>query len=593
MKKLYDIRINSKKPSSAEVAKYKNFDALLKEYDNTKKQSKVVPLRSLSFKRWALVAASFVAFVFVTYAIQQVVFKDIFNLKTTKSVVQPYINPPLKTVETKFFDLEVDAQIGGEFTMNDGTKIFIPKNAFVDMQGTVIGGMVVLRYYKYQDIADIFLSGISMQYDSANIQYNMGSSGMMALYGDYKGSPINIHPSKNLAVQLVAQANLSNINDYNVYQLNTKAKNWDFVALDEVRIEFDEATNKRIEAALAESEIVKNLAKANLQLKQLETQKATVTQQFEQHSLPIKPTKPHQPDPNNFVLDLDLSAFASDPDFESGGVFHDTTMYNSNAFLAQYAGMMWEVSANQKTAYDLAISDIEWQNVKLEKVDNQRFRLKLSNGSKKVTLVVMPILSSKELAQLNEKYQEQLTIYNRQLTEYEQKIEPKLERLDAEYDEQITNLETEITNLQRSYNKIRIEAMRTMNLDLNNQKIVNQFKINQFGVWNCDKPEPSEKRTVQANFQDADGKPVNYYMVYVADKNNGQVQRFYTNQKTEISYNPKSDNVLWLVSKDGQIAVAKSSEFQKIGTQKYFTFTLEKTKEHIENKEAVKRILGL
>ena len=593
MKKLYDIRINPEKPTQETVDKYRDFDALLKQFEAAEERPKVVQMRRQSpYKRWALVAASLTALVFVTYAIQQ----NFFSKNTMEQVAQPFINPPLKTVKTEFSALEIDVQTGGEFTMEDGTKIFIPKDAFVDANGALIFGTVVLQYRKYQDIADIFLSGIPMQYDSSNVRYDMASVGMMELYGTANGLMARIHPDKNLSVELVAQTDLNRIKDYNVYQLDTLAKNWEYVTLDDVTIELDVATNKRIDAALAESKIVQNLTIVHHQMVNLEKEKAAELKQIEQRlsvKMPVKPTKPNTPNPNNFVLDFDLSDFMQDADFAPGGRFYDSTMYNANEHLTRYQDVMWEVSADQKRNYDLAISNIVWDKVKLDKVDNQHFRLRLSNGSKAVQLIIRPILKGRDLAAAQSEYERQLATYETTLAAYQAKIEPALKQLDEKYLAKTEVLENEIVNLQRSYNKARIEVMRSMDLELQNQTIVNRFKVKQFGIWNCDKPEVAEKRTVTAKFQDENGEPVNYYMVYVADKNNGRVQRFYTNQKTEITYNPNSENVMWLVSKDGKIAVAKAAEFNKIGNKKRFTFTLNKITQQIDNKEDVKRILGL
>jgi hypothetical protein len=299
------------------------------------------------------------------------------------------------------------------------------------------------------------------------------------------------------------------------------------------------------------------------------------------------------PNSNNYVLDFDLSGFLQEEEFAEGGEFHDSTMYNANEHLIEYEKVMWEVSADQKRNYELATSSIVWDNIKLNKIDNQRFKLKLSNGSKNVQLIIHPILQGNDLINAQAKYEKKLAVYEIASAKYNTTIEPVTKELDKKYAVKTITLENKIVTLQRSYNKARINVMRSMDLELENQTIVNRFKVKQFGIWNCDKPEVTEKRTVKAKFQDESGESVNYYMVYIADKNNGRVQRFYTNQKTEITYNPNSDNVMWLVSKDGKIAVAKSEEFNKIGNKKRFTFTLNRITQSIGNKEDVKAILGL
>ena len=591
MKKLYDIRINPEQPSSEAVAKHMDFDALLEQFEaEEKQQPKVVQMWQRPARRWALVAASFALVVMATFAIQQVFFKPI---KANK-IAQPFINPPIKTIQKEFITFEVDATKGGEFVMDDGTKIIIPKNAFVDASGTKITGMVALKYRKYQNVEEIFLSGIPMQYDSANVQYNMASVGMMELAGDYKNKVITIRPNTPLTIELVAQTNLDKIQDYNVYKLDTVVKNWKYVALDDVMIDLDAATSKRIDAALAESEIVKKIALAHNQLKEWKAMKTKKKQQTT-NFLPQKPIPPKRTNGEDFVLDFDLSAFATTENSiksasDDSVEFAEQAPYKGED-LTKYANVMWEVSADQKIAYEKAISDIVWRTVELYKIDNQNFRLRLATGQTKVELMVSPVLTGQELEKAEAKYRQELAAYNALLAEYQQgrnNIE-----VDATYDSEIKKLEQEIAQLQREYNKARIVAMREMDLNLKNQIIINRFNLTEFGIWNCDKPEPVEKRTVKANFQDKNGDAIDYYMVYVADKTNGRVQRFYTNQQTKIAYNPDAENVLWLVSKKGEIAVAKASEFTKIKNKKQFTFTLDKLSQQLDNKEDVKRILGL
>lgn len=594
MKKLYDIRINPEKPSSEEVAKHMDFDALLKEFEAAEKQRpKVVQMRQRPVRRWILVAASFALVVMATFAIQRVFFKS----ESLEQVAQPFINPPIKSIEKSFSTLEIDTEEGGEFVMEDGTKIYVPKNAFVDASGTIILGTVSLKYRKFQDIEDIFLSGIPMQYDSANVRYNMASVGMMELVGVYDNQVVDILPNKYLTVELVAQTDLNQVKNYNVYQLDTVAKNWKFVDVDDITLDLDEATSKRIDAALAESEIVKKIASNHSTLAQLEREKTAEIQSINARKLPQKPSPPYQPNEGGFILDFDLSAFANeieghfDTDFEQDRTA--TSAEYEGEDLTQYANVMWSVSTDQERAYNKATSDIVWRSVKLNKINENRFKLELATGQTKVELFVSPVLNGQQLDAANAKYREALADYEEALAIYQRDIKPKIEVIENDYANRISSLTQEMAVLQRSYNKARITAMRAIDLDLQNQKIVNRFKVSQFGIWNCDKPETIENRTVKAKFQDKDGAPIDYYMVYVADKNSGRVQRFYTTQRTEITYNPKAENVLWLVSKNGKIAVAKSSEFDKIGNSKRFTFTLEKLSQQVSSKEDVRRILGL
>jgi hypothetical protein len=588
MKKRYNIIFNAEKPTSEEIAKHQNFDALMKQFE-VEKPATIVPKRRLGMRRWALVAASFAAIVVVSFAIQRQFFSTIFNSNSSENIAVPFVNPPIEDLEMPFESVEIDAENGGEIMLSDGTRLILPKAAFINKNGEKISGTVRLDYRKFQNLSDIFLSGIPMQYDSANATYQMSTVGMMELEGFYKNEPILINPKKAISVQLASIQDLEKIEAYNVYYLNETAKNWEYKAVDKFELVLDAATQKRIDAALSESEIVKNIAETQGEIKAIRNKnkvsETTFDGEFGDNKMNLeKPMPPKAPNPNNFVLDFDFS------DFEQP--INDSSTYNANAYLTEYEDVIWEVSADQQTAYEKAISGTIWNNVDLQAINNQQFKLRLASGSRKVELILTPVLEAEELAIAQAKYRIALADYNSKIRANQSGIQADSELSEAD-ELAIKALEKEMANLQTAYSKARIAAMKTMNLDLRNQKIINQFEVNQFGIWNCDKPKLVENRQVSAKFQDATGKAVDFYMVYIANKTKGNVQRFYTNQKIAINYNESDENILWLVTKDGAIAVADNAEFEKIGNKKQHIFTLKNAPNFVQNKADLKQILGL
>lgn len=585
MKKRYNIIFNAEKPTSEEVAKHQDFDALMKQFEADEPAAIAPSGRVINMRRWGLVAASMAAVVMMTFAIQQQFFPNAFKNFATENSKQPFVNPPIQNLEMPFERVEIDAEEGGEVVMEDGTKLILPKDAFINKNGEKISGTVRLDYRQFQDLSDIFLSGIPMRYDSANATYQMSTVGMMELKGFNNEKPVLINPEKRIGVQLATVQDLTSIKDYNVYRLDVAAENWEYKSIDKVSFVVDKATQKRIDAALAESEIVKNIAKTQDKINILKDSKSTIESELLVGFNLEKPMPPQEPNPNNFVLDFDFS------DFEEP--INDSSTYNANAYLTEYKDVLWEVSANQKAAYEMAISGTIWNKVDLQPINNQQFKLKLASGSRKVVLILTPVLKGEELAIAKAKYRTALIDYNQQLATYRNENKADIANSDNENTAAISELKAEMLKLQSAYSRARVSAMKTMQLDLKNQKIVNQFEINQFGVWNCDKPQLIENREISAKFENANGKAIAFYMVYVANKSKGIVQRFYTNQKVVINYNEKDENILWLVTKNGAIAVADNEEFQKIGDKKQHVFTLKNAPEAIQNKSDLKQILGL
>ena len=585
MKKRYNIIFNAEKPTSEEIAKHQDFDALMRQFEADEPAAIVPRGRVVNMRRWGLVAASMAAVVFVTYAIQQQFFPTIFNNNLTENIEHPFINPPIENLEIAAESIEIDAENGGEIVMKDGTKLIFPKAAFINKNGEKISGTVRLNYRQFQNLSDIFLSGISMQYDSANTIYQMSTVGMMELEGFYQNEAISINPKKTVAVQLSSVQDLKKLEDYNVYHLDETSENWKFKTIDKVSLVLDAATQKRIDAALSESEIIKNIARTQDKIKALEASKnpneLTLLENFNLE----KPMPPQAPNPNNFVLDFDFS------DFEEP--INDASTYNANAYLTEYKDVLWEVSADQQTAYETAVSGTIWNKVDLKPINNQQFKLRLASGSRSVELILTPVLKEDELTIAQAKYRTALADYNQKAATFiaENQVTKTTPTVDDEIN--IATLKAEMSKLQSAYSKARIEAMKTMQLDLKNQKIINQFEINEFGIWNCDKPKLIENREISAKFQNATGKAIEFYMVYVANKSKGSVQRFYTNQEVVINYNEKDENILWLVTKTGMVAVANNEEFQKIGNKKQHMFTLKNTPKAVQNKSELKEILGL
>ncbi len=584
MKKRYNIIFNAEKPTSEEIAKHQDFDALMKQYEANEPATIVAKRRIGGMRRWALVAASFAAIVVVTFAIQQQFFPTFFNNKIVETIDTPFINPPIENLEMPYEIVEISTEEGGEFIMEDGTRLILPKDAFVNENGEKISGTVRLKYRKFEGLSDIFLSGIPMKYDSANATYQMSTIGMMELQGFHENKAVYFDKAKKANVQLSSVQNLDKIEDYNVYYLNEQVKNWEYKTVDKVSLVVDAATQRRIDAALSESEIVKNIGLTQSKIKALKAPKTNHESAFFSEFNLEKPMPPKAPNPNNFVLDFDFS------DFENP--INDTSTYNANAYLTEYKEVIWEVSADQEVAYEQAISGTIWNNVDLQTLNNQQFKLRLASGSRRVELILTPVLKAEELAIAQAKYRTALINYNQKLANFNAQNEVDVVLSEADK-LKIEALELEMAKLQQAYSKARIKAMKSLQLDLKNQKIINQFEINQFGIWNCDQPKLIQNRTISAKFQDASGKAVDFYMVYIANKTKGNVQRFYTNQKVAIEYNKNDENILWLVTKEGAIAVADKLEFDKIGSKNQHIFTLKNTPTLVQNKSDLKAILGL
>ena len=139
----------------------------------------------------------------------------IYKSFTTKGVVGGL------NIETKHF--EVDAEKEQTVESPSGTKITIPKNAFVDKKGRPIVGKVDLRYVEYRRPVDFILGGLPMDYHHNGEHYDFNSAGMFKITAQQQGREVFLDPNKTIDMDFPLTADLP---DLNFYQLDTISKKW-------------------------------------------------------------------------------------------------------------------------------------------------------------------------------------------------------------------------------------------------------------------------------------------------------------------------------------------------------------------------------
>ncbi len=155
------------------------------------------------------------------------------NTSNTKSD-KAFINPPISKLNIPYSSYKIKAEQGGTIAHKShpiamGSKIIIPKKAFVNKKGEEIIGDVEIRYREFHNQADIIASGIPMAYDSAGVKSNLESAGMLDIRGYQNGEPVYINPSKTIRVEFASQ---HSDDRYNIYELDTIGKNWKYISRD-------------------------------------------------------------------------------------------------------------------------------------------------------------------------------------------------------------------------------------------------------------------------------------------------------------------------------------------------------------------------
>jgi hypothetical protein len=133
----------------------------------------------------------------------------------------------------------------------------------------------------------------------------------------------------------------------------------------------------------------------------------------------------------------------------------------------------------------------------------------------------------------------------------------------------------------KTYQNKYAKLLEERNLYINaEEKIIRTLTINNFGFVNCDYPTsyPSGGE-IDPIYVDDNGKPITLENVVLVVKNTNALFRY----SKIVKYNPKSDNLLWGLTKDNKIAFIKNADFKSLKN----TTAKQKVHMHIQ-KEKVK-----
>lgn len=133
-------------------------------------------------------------------------------------------NPPFKNLSQTFDIFEVDSKKETIIKRANGTKIKIPKDAFLDQFGEVIHGIVTIQYRDFNDAIDVFLAGIPMEYKLDNKTEHFETAGMFEIKGEQNGNPISINPNNPIQIDIPSQ---NTDNDFRVFKINGEKK-WQY-----------------------------------------------------------------------------------------------------------------------------------------------------------------------------------------------------------------------------------------------------------------------------------------------------------------------------------------------------------------------------
>lgn len=573
-KDFYNIKINPPQPSSDDIAKHQDFDALLTQFKEAPQPEESEPERKPRVI-WLKYAAAAAAVLLLAVMVRGLLQGEKGMNDKQYFASQPFINPPLDDIKPTFASAKINANQGGVYEYKNGSKLIVPAAAFRNTDGKLVEGEVEIEYREMHDYVDFFLSGIPMTYDSAGTKYVLESAGMIEIIAKQNGQPVKMQPGKEIKVELISYISMPRLNvnpKYNIYKLNATTRSWEYRNVDNIQIIEDldnegfENEELNILKTNYQSSISKITTSENLEIKELD---ATI-------GMPIKPNRPFRANKDQFSFDLDISENASPVVKDLG---------------EKYQNIIWHISPNSPVINTNAFK-VVWESMDLKPLDDgQDFELTLINGNRQERVIVTPALSGNEFTQAMSVYDMAMETYRKALNAREIALEENRNKINEKYASQKEEAKKEFT--------LSIEEWRTQNQNdpsLNQmvrKKIINRFVATEFGVWNCDRPIHPDDLEIEGNFELEEGAEVTDEIAYLVNKNRNTIVRIYAKDGAKVNFDQKSDNLMWMVTKDNQIAIFRPQEFKKINQKKggNHTFKLKVEPDALKSEEDVRKVL--
>ncbi len=159
--------------------------------------------------------------------------KEIKNDNIKSNITEKLI-PPLPKLNIPYSNFSINNLEDTIINHKNGTKIFIPKNAFLDSKGNLINKEVSLKFRTFNNPLETYLAGIPMNYNINGEEKVFESAGMFEITANHKGEKLFVNPENKIQVSLNSYNEDSN---FYTYDLNKENNKWIETGKDSIRIE--------------------------------------------------------------------------------------------------------------------------------------------------------------------------------------------------------------------------------------------------------------------------------------------------------------------------------------------------------------------
>ncbi|MDZ4665570.1 MAG: hypothetical protein SGJ15_11870 [Bacteroidota bacterium] len=423
--KRFKIIKNREALSSQEINKQMDFGKFITAH---------TPVNSfLSAKIWLLGGAGAITVAAIAFAVMTMTNGE-DPKKLSKESTRAFVAPPLPKMTIEPNTNTISGNADTVINYASGAKVFIPANSFVDKDNKPVTGPYTIHFREFRDQFDQLLSGIPMEYDSAGTKYQFESAGMFEIDGTKDGEKIFIAEGKEIAVDMPS-TDLNN--KFNVYYLDTVAKNWSY--------DKNNSLNSRTLIAGIDS---------------------LLHQKYHTGVKSIVVPKEADPNLDNLVIDFNKDEFPE---------------------LAIFKGIKFEF-IDRKTKASEGVNNT-WEDVSVSRKEKGRYLVEFTKGDVSKSFITVPVLEKAELEKTFAEYDHirirrmaKLKNISDSITNLRGKYEKEHE-LSKNANEAITKMVSEGKFLSALNDYVDLESVKLLT---RSGTITRTALIRRFGIYNFD-----------------------------------------------------------------------------------------------------------
>lgn len=517
-------------PSAPGIEKYMDFNSVFKKY-----QSLSLPFYKRTWFKWGIAVVVVAAGVSLVTAGLSAGKTNTAEVKTEKAPVvtaqkmneeSPCINPPVEGAEPAYDSYIISSLRDTVIVTDKGSKLFVP--------AAVAGkGSFELRIREFSKNAEVFLSGIPMDYDSAGQKYAFQSAGMIEILAYRNGNMVEMENDKSIKVIFKGHDPDKN---FNMYCLDTIGKRWNYEGKDVVDAEHLSYPQQNKSIRIDEME---ELTTAELK-GEMETLRKVVKKQMRSiDSLNVrKPVAPYLADTSAYFFDLK---------------FNETKFPQMKPFKKAHFQVLPECIFFNSSFYTS-----KWTSVAVtEQIPGQKYVIhverKKENKKEKFNIPVKPVFVGKAYDSAYAAFSNSFKKYETILANEDEKLKEQQRKL-KEYELRIKKSQANNTNNNNGIITINTPANLTAQKLGPEYNVTRMFYANKFGVWNCDKPWPyKQKDEVMVVARDVSGRLLIEGKLYVCDLNKKAMFTYNEKERVKIGMEKGHSYIIWMVDNDQQL----------------------------------------